>query len=144
MNRVDAGKFKGFVFYIIMTYFEKLKNPKWQKKRLEFLEEHDFTCQVCGDNETELHVHHTNYKKGFEPWEYTSDELMCLCKDCHEDWHKVHEEIKSVLASHSLRWLLSDVLDMLKIMQEMDPVSIISTVKAITVLKKAYSHEIPY
>lgn len=63
------------------TYSEKLKSPKWQKKRLEVLNRDDFTCQHCGDTETELHVHHLKYSG--EPHEATLENLLTLCKDCH-------------------------------------------------------------
>ena len=32
-----------------MGYSEKLKDPRWQKKRLEILERDNFRCQYCGD-----------------------------------------------------------------------------------------------
>lgn len=65
------------------TYSEKLRDPRWQKKRLEILEQNNFTCQLCSDTETELHVHHLFYTKGKQPWEYTNDALVTLCKHCH-------------------------------------------------------------
>ncbi len=68
-----------------MNYSEKLKNPLWQKKRLEVLQRDDFTCQNCGDTKNTLHVHHRNYCFGFEPWEYQLIDLITLCEICHED-----------------------------------------------------------
>ena len=65
------------------TYSEKLRDPRWQKKRLEVLSEDDFTCMQCKSKDIELHVHHIYYRKGREPWEYNSDELSTLCKYCH-------------------------------------------------------------
>lgn len=65
-----------------MTYSEKLKSPKWQKKRLEILNRDNFTCQMCADKETELHVHHLKYNG--EPYEVSNEELQTLCKHCHE------------------------------------------------------------
>jgi len=66
-----------------MTYKEKLLNPKWQKKRLEILQRDNFTCQLCSDTETELHIHHKEYSWDNEPWEYESDNFQTLCKRCH-------------------------------------------------------------
>jgi len=65
------------------NYSELLKHPKWQKKRLKILERDKFTCQLCGDDETMLHVHHKKYTKGKKPWEYDNKDLITLCKDCH-------------------------------------------------------------
>lgn len=67
-----------------MTYAEKLKDPRWQKKRLEVMQRDGFKCQMCGDTEQTLHVHHENYRKGAKPWDYELHELRCFCEDCHE------------------------------------------------------------
>lgn len=68
-----------------MTYSEKLRDPRWQKKRLEILSRDKFTCQICEDNETTLHVHHRVYIKGKEPWGYPDWCLVTLCSNCHND-----------------------------------------------------------
>lgn len=64
-----------------MTYSEKLKHPKWQKKRLEILQRDKFKCKLCFDTETELHIHHSKYTK--EPWDAPSKDLITYCKHCH-------------------------------------------------------------
>lgn len=65
------------------TYSEKLKSPLWQKKRLEILNRDNFTCVLCSDTETELHIHHNEYISGKKPWEYENDNFQTLCKHCH-------------------------------------------------------------
>ena len=67
-----------------MRYAEKFKDPRWQKKRLKILERDEFTCQICYDKETTLHVHHRYYIRGAEPWDYPDDALVTLCENCHE------------------------------------------------------------
>jgi len=42
----------------LMTYAEKLRDPRWQRRRLEKLDAADFHCESCGDGESTLHVHH--------------------------------------------------------------------------------------
>ena len=69
-----------------MTYAEKLKDPRWQKKRLEILQRDGFSCWWCGDKETTLHVHHTEYIGG-NPWETPDIFLTTVCQDCHEIEH---------------------------------------------------------
>lgn len=64
-----------------MTYKEKLKNPKWQKKRLEILQRDEFKCCYCNDTETELQIHHLKYTQ--EPWHAPNKDLITLCKHCH-------------------------------------------------------------
>lgn len=65
------------------SYSDKLRHPLWQKKRLEILQRDNFTCLLCGDTETELHIHHMEYIRGREPWEYENLVLKTLCKHCH-------------------------------------------------------------
>ncbi len=70
------------------TYSDKLKDPRWQKKRLEVLERDGWACRYCGDTKNTLHVHHVLYLSGREPWEYELGVLLTSCKSCHpsEPW----------------------------------------------------------
>lgn len=63
-------------------YSEKLKDPRWQKKRLEILQRDEFTCQNCGDKENTLNVHHIAYSG--EPWEAPNNLLITYCEECHK------------------------------------------------------------
>lgn len=69
-----------------MTYSQKLKDPRWQKKRLEILNRDAFTCTTCGDKETTLNVHHFCYMG--DPWNSESEDLTTWCETCHEIHHK--------------------------------------------------------
>lgn len=80
------------------TYSEQLKDPRWQKKRLEIMERDKFTCQRCYDDESTLHVHHKHYHKGRMPWDYEPHELVTLCESCHEGVHDEDAGWKDVLA----------------------------------------------
>lgn len=72
------------------TYSELLKDPRWQRKRLEILNRDGFRCQSCMDDENTLHIHHTKYGNGM-PWEVPNDWLVTLCECCH----KREEDLKS-------------------------------------------------
>lgn len=65
------------------SYSEKLRDPRWQKKRLEVLEAANWTCEECGCKTKELHVHHIWYQQGKAPWEYPVEALAVLCATCH-------------------------------------------------------------
>lgn len=65
-------------------YSIKLRNPKWQRRKSEIMLRDNFKCQICGDMENTLNVHHIRYVKGREPWEYDDNELITLCEKCHE------------------------------------------------------------
>lgn len=80
-----------------MTYSDKLKDPRWQKLRLEIFNRDKFTCQSCGDTKSNLHVHHKNYIPGLEPWETPLKLLITLCEFCHEEETLFQKEcIKSI------------------------------------------------
>jgi len=67
------------------SWFEQLKDPRWQKKRLEIMNRDRFECICCGEDKgLQLHVHHTYYGKGKAPWEYPDDSLETLCEECHK------------------------------------------------------------
>jgi len=79
-----------------INYFEKLKDPRWQRKRLEAMEAAEFTCELCGDSESTLNVHHKSYLKGRDPWEYSIGQLSVLCERCHKDHHSQESFIKVI------------------------------------------------
>lgn len=70
-----------------MKYSEKLKDPRWQKKRLEIFERDRWSCQGCGDRNSTLHIHHTHYSLNTDPWDYSNDVLITLCDMCHAFEH---------------------------------------------------------
>src|SRR4051812_44568759 len=51
-------------------YAERLKDPRWQKRRLKVMEYAHWRCQICGCKEKTLHCHHSYYLKGKQPWQY--------------------------------------------------------------------------
>ena len=78
------------------TYSEKLKDPRWQRKRLEILERDNWACFWCGDTETTLHVHHELYD-GNNPWDTPDYCLTTLCEDCHKIDHFNYTELERQL-----------------------------------------------
>ena len=78
------------------TYSEKLRDPRWQQKRLKVMERDQFTCRDCGDSESELQVHHCFYEKG-GPWETADNLLLTLCSECHSDRQEVETKVKRFL-----------------------------------------------
>lgn len=84
-----------------MTYSEKLKDPRWQKKRLEILSRDQFRCQLCFENEAPLHVHHKNYQPRAAPWDYPGENLITLCEGCHELIRNAQQRINRVICRES-------------------------------------------
>jgi len=79
-----------------MSYAEKLKDPRWQKKRLKILERDNWTCQICHSTRKMLTVHHTYYDIRLDPWDYPDYSLKTLCESCHDIEQK---KVDSWLAS---------------------------------------------
>jgi hypothetical protein len=80
-----------------LTYQEKLKDPRWQKKRLLIFTRDNWTCQSCGSSEKTLHIHHLKYLPNAEPWEYEDCYLITYCDTCHETEHLIGEQIRDIL-----------------------------------------------
>ena len=76
------------------TYWELLKDPRWQKKRLAIFERDKFTCQFCWHSDKELHAHHTYYEWGKDPWDYPDEAIKTLCVDCHKEATEIIRQIK--------------------------------------------------
>lgn len=88
------------------TYSEKLRDPRWQKKRLEILERDGWACQMCYDDTTCLHVHHKRYIKGREPWDCCDSMLVALCENCH----KIETDADRSECEHDIILMLRDWL----------------------------------
>jgi hypothetical protein len=80
------------------TYYEKLQDPRWQKRRLEIMQKADFQCEDCGNKKSQLNVHHQYYVSKRDPWQYPDWSLKCLCKECHENRHKVEDDCEIKIA----------------------------------------------
>lgn len=94
-----------------MTYAEKLRHPKWQKKRLEILQRDGFKCVKCGDADSALHVHHKVYEYGCYPWDYDNRLLVTLCYSCHELEEMWKGEFKGLINDLMLRGFFYEEID---------------------------------
>lgn len=74
-------------------YAQKLRDRRWQRKRLEAMEAARWLCQRkgCSDYTSELHVHHPKYHPDRDPWEYPISELEVLCDTHHALAHGLVE-----------------------------------------------------
>lgn len=84
------------------TYVELLRDPRWQKKRLEILASADWQCEICSDDESTLHIHHKEYFSGRDIWDYERNQLACLCSSCHEAYHSSKDLLKQVCSTLNL------------------------------------------
>lgn len=75
-----------------MTYSMKLRDPRWQKKRLYILERDGWKCQCCESTEKNLQVHHLIYRK-IDPWDYPDEAYQTLCEDCHQERQEIVDSL---------------------------------------------------
>jgi hypothetical protein len=80
-----------------MTYQKQIKDPRWQKRRLEIMERDEFTCQSCFNKKDTLNVHHRIYYKDRDLWDYNDDELETLCDRCHKRITEIKKRIKIII-----------------------------------------------
>lgn len=66
------------------NYSELLKDPRWQKRRLEIFNRDEWKCVECGTITETLHVHHKKYVYGKMPWEAPDEDLITYCEGCHD------------------------------------------------------------
>lgn len=79
------------------TYLEKLRDPRWQRKRLEVMQRARFACERCDAADSTLNVHHKLYRKNANPWDYADEELECLCEQCHEERHHQRQRLDEAI-----------------------------------------------
>lgn len=66
-------------------YKAYLQSDVWKAKRRRIIEQSDYRCARCG-SAINLNVHHITYERLF----FEDDEdLVCLCKNCHEQLHNL-------------------------------------------------------
>lgn len=78
-----------------MSYADLLRDPRWQRRRVEILERDNRKCRECGMVE-KLQVHHRWYEFGLQPWEYDDSALVTLCESCHERVTMATRKIKAL------------------------------------------------
>jgi len=87
-----------------MRYYEQLNDEKWQEKRREILERDDFQCVKC-ENKTRPEVHHGYYDPWTMLWEYEDNTMHTLCRECHDQTHKLLSAVHRYIAEVSPKGL---------------------------------------
>lgn len=63
------------------------RQPKWRRTALKVYRRDNYTCQNCGESDTEIHAHHIVpvHSNGDK---YDMGNLIALCSECHYEEHK--------------------------------------------------------
>jgi len=81
------------------AYAALLKDPRWQRKRLEIMQRDGFACRLCRATDKTLNVHHNFYLRDLAPWEYGDEQLATVCEDCHGLVTKKIDRLKVLLST---------------------------------------------
>lgn len=73
-------------------YEKLLSSDYWKGYSYSLIKERDFTCEDCGrrffNERHKLQVHHLVYRD-VNPWSYKPEEVVVLCRECHERRHGI-------------------------------------------------------
>lgn len=83
-------------------YGDRLKDPRWQKRCFEAIEDAGWECEECSNANEVFHVHHRCYISSREPWAYSRVNLLVLCESCHQEL-----EVQEPENNNFSRWLNS-------------------------------------
>lgn len=75
------------------SYNNQLVDARWKAFRIFVLTARGCACERCGETKT-LQIHHLKYIDGRAAWEYTCNEVIVLCKKCHEKEHNITNKDK--------------------------------------------------
>lgn len=102
------------------VYAEKLKDSRWQRKRLEIMSRDLFECQKCHTKDHGmLSVHHRHYISFREPWDYPGELLITLCDRCHKQEEAIVPKVQDILNSlHFWGYFNTEIVDVLNKMIE--------------------------
>lgn len=76
-------------------YERLLQSDYWKGYSYSLIKERNFTCEDCGrsfpNERNKLQVHHVVYRDIY-PWSYKPEEVVVLCKECHQRRHGIIPE----------------------------------------------------
>jgi len=123
------------------SYYEKLRDPRWQKKRLGIMERDNFSCTSCGSTIGTLNVHHrVAYRKNTDPWDYENDELTTLCEECHSQISELVNEITSIAMGRC--YCVDSAVKMRNLMYQIDGMNPWELTASAQILKVAIKQDI--
>lgn len=82
-----------------MKYEEFLQTDYWKLVSEQARINAHYKCQLCGCNDKKLNVHHNTYEHRGEEFKHMED-LVCLCEDCHNFYHRKDEILERAKTLH--------------------------------------------
>lgn len=72
------------------SYKTQLQSDQWKAFTKDVRSSRNF-CECCRQSGLELQVHHLFYDFNRKLWEYSQEDVIVLCSDCHD---QIHEQLK--------------------------------------------------
>jgi predicted HNH restriction endonuclease len=94
--------------YHQQTYAELLQSREWANFRQYIFRIRGTVCEWCHNPYAKpLQVHHKYYLtyrgQRYLPWQYSSDDVMVVCRHCHQVIHQTYD-IKTYARRPGSRW----------------------------------------
>lgn len=70
-----------------VSYSQLLATQEWKDFSNSIRRDSDNACAVCKRKDVQTQVHHFAYEPDKKPWEYTTNDVVLLCKPCHQAMH---------------------------------------------------------
>ena len=67
-------------------YRDQLKSEQWKHFRNFVFNIRGRKCEICKSDKN-LQIHHLEYHKNAKAWEYTCNDVIVVCEDCHKRLH---------------------------------------------------------
>lgn len=75
------------------------------------------SCFECG-SEDNLVCHHAGYRNGVMPWEYEDDEIVVLCRACHEEVTMMADKLWNNALRYLSKWEIYEMAKGIKLKAE--------------------------
>ena len=86
-KKVDKDNFNVLSFEH-SPYKEQLLDRRWRLFREFAIVARGGMCENCGSKKN-LVIHHPQYKNGYNAWDYSVKDVVCLCDTCHSKLHGI-------------------------------------------------------
>lgn len=86
-KKINKENFKELSFEH-SPYKEQLLDKRWRLFREFAIVARGGVCENCGSKKN-LVIHHPQYKDGYNAWDYSVKDVVCLCNNCHKKIHNI-------------------------------------------------------
>lgn len=113
------------------SYGAQLDDERWKAMARNIRHKSENVCSSCKQRGKKLHVHHITYEPGKKAWEYSEENFVCFCEECHGVAHKASKYFNALISrqntghscallyqcdkliqAHGITWLLRRLVEL--------------------------------